>query len=104
MKDVTQQSEVDSLLNEDNAIVFKHNPNCPISAAAHDEMERFEASHPESPVYRVDIQASGDVSRYIGERSGIEHHSPQLILLRNGTPAWHASHFDISARALEGQL
>jgi bacillithiol system protein YtxJ len=55
-------------------------------------------------VYLVDVVHSRPLSRYIAERLGIVHASPQAIILRAGVPAWHGSHFDLRADTMVRQL
>lgn len=104
MQTLTTTQEVDAALARPTAIVYKHSTRCPISAAARGQMENFERRHPDAPLFMVDVIASRDLSRYVENQTGVEHHSPQLILLRDGSPAWDASHFDITADALEREL
>lgn len=103
MKDLDTRDAVDAAFGEETAVLFKHNPTCPISAAAHSEMESFEGGA-QAPVYKVDIMANRELSDYIGERTGITHESPQVILLKSGKPAYDAARFDVSAGALRDQL
>ncbi|HEX2094415.1 MAG TPA: bacillithiol system redox-active protein YtxJ, partial [Longimicrobiaceae bacterium] len=98
------RQEVDAAFEQERALLYKHSTRCPISAAAHGEVQRLLQRHPDAPVYMLDVNLSRDASRYVAERTGIEHHSPQAILLRGGSPAWHASHLDITADALAEQL
>lgn len=100
MKDLTTRDQADTVFGEGEAILFKHNTDCPISASAHREMESFLSGGERPPVYVIDIHASRDVSDYLEEKTGITHESPQVILVRDGRPAWHASRFDITAAAL----
>lgn len=104
MKQLTSSQEVDSAISGETAILYKHSTRCPISAAAHKEMERFLERHPDAPFYIVDVNDAADVSGYIAQTAGIEHQSPQLILFRNGIPNWNTARFDISAEALEEQF
>ncbi|HEU4883682.1 MAG TPA: bacillithiol system redox-active protein YtxJ, partial [Longimicrobium sp.] len=97
MKEMRSRGDVDAALGEDTAILFKHSTRCPISAAARAEMQRFMELNPDEPVYCVDVNDSAEASRYLAEKTGIEHHSPQVIVTRGGQPEWHASHFDIKA-------
>jgi bacillithiol system protein YtxJ len=60
--------------------------------------------HEDVPVYVVDVVHSRPLSRYIAERFGVVHASPQAIILRDGVPAWHGSHFDLSATAIANRL
>ncbi len=104
MKQLNTSQEVDSAISGETAILYKHSTRCPISAAAHKEMEQFLERNPDAPFYMVDVNDSADVSGYIEQTTGIEHQSPQLILFRNGIPKWNTARFDISAEALEEQL
>jgi bacillithiol system protein YtxJ len=83
-----------------SGFVFKHSTRCPISRRARAEVERFAAEHPEVPVLEVLVIESRPVSLAVAERTGIAHASPQALLLRAGTVAWHASHSAITADAL----
>jgi bacillithiol system protein YtxJ len=104
MKDMHTTQDVDAALGAETAILFKHSTRCPISAAARGEMERFMELHPDAPVYTVDVNDDTDVSRYLAEKTGIEHHSPQVIFTRGGQPEWHASHFDIRADDIQRRI
>jgi bacillithiol system protein YtxJ len=104
MKEMHDREDVDAALGEETAILFKHSTRCPISAHARGEMERFMERHPDAPVYTVDVNDDADVSRYLAEKTGIEHHSPQVIVTRRGQPEWDASHFDVRADALASRL
>jgi bacillithiol system protein YtxJ len=97
MKEMHSRGDIDAALGEDTAILFKHSTRCPISAAARAEMQRFMELNPDEPVYCVDVNDSTEASQYLAEKTGIEHHSPQVIVTRGGRPEWHASHFDIKA-------
>jgi len=61
-------------------------------------------AHPDVPVYWVDVKGQRPLSREIAGRLGITHESPQAILLRRGTPVWHASHSGVTAGAIAGEL
>jgi bacillithiol system protein YtxJ len=104
MQDVTDTQALEQLFGADEAILFKHNTTCPISAMAHEQMESFEQRHPDAPVHLIDIHASRDLSDSIEERTGITHESPQVILLRGGKPVFHESRMEIRAEDLEQHL
>lgn len=104
MKDLMTRQEVDAAFSEPSAIVFKHSTRCPISARAQGEMEQVDARGPGAPVYRVDVNEQTELSNYVGERTGIEHQSPQVIVLRDGSPVWHASRMEIHADEVAGQV
>ena len=82
--------------NDAPVILFKHSTTCPISSAAYEQMSKVT-----SDVALVVVQRARDVSTEIASRTGIQHESPQAIVLRNGKAVWSASHFDITAKAVE---
>ena len=49
----------------------------------------------------VIVQRASELSRRVAEQTGIQHESPQAIVLRNGGVVWSASHFDITTEAVE---
>ncbi len=100
MQDVTDSQALEQLFGADEAILFKHNTTCPISAMAHEQMTDFEQRHPEAPINIIDIHASRDLSDAIEERTGITHESPQVILLREGRVRWSAAHAHVTAAAI----
>jgi bacillithiol system protein YtxJ len=96
---VTKMQDLEELfkLSESEPVVlFKHSTTCPISAAAYQQMEQMT-----DKVSLIVVQSSRDLSQKVEERTGIRHESPQAIILRKGQPVWHASHWKITAEAVE---
>ncbi|HEV2881693.1 MAG TPA: bacillithiol system redox-active protein YtxJ [Pyrinomonadaceae bacterium] len=81
-------------------VLFKHSTTCPISARAHNQMEKL-AAGVAGQVSLLIVQRAGELSRRVAEQTGVRHESPQAIILRNGQAVWSASHFDITAEAVE---
>ena len=77
-------------------VLFKHDPTCPISAAAYQEMARLQAD-----VAVVDVGQHNDIAQEIAVRTGIEHESPQVIVFADGQPIWSTSRYDITATGVE---
>lgn len=80
---------------DEPVILFKHDPYCPISAAAYRQMSRITGEIP-----LIDVARAKDVAREVAERTGVKHESPQVLVLRDGRAAWSASHYDITADAV----
>jgi bacillithiol system protein YtxJ len=55
-----------------------------------------EAGEGGPPVFLVKVIESRPVSNAVAERLGVEHKSPQLILLLDGAARWSASHYEIT--------
>jgi bacillithiol system protein YtxJ len=87
-------------LQSPRVLLFKHSPQCPISAEARAEYEAFRARADATTAF-VDVIADRAVARGIAERCGVVHQSPQAILFEHGRPVWHASHAAITRASLE---
>jgi bacillithiol system protein YtxJ len=77
-------------------VIFKHSLTCPISAAAYQQMAKYEGE-----VDLVEVQRARELSDEIENQLGVTHESPQVLVLRNGQVAWSASHFKITAAAVD---
>lgn len=84
---------------ETPVVLFKHSITCPISTDVSSEMSIVNAD-----VNLVIVQTSRQISNEIESRTNLRHQSPQAIILKNGKPVFHASHYDITANAVEGAL
>ena len=84
---------------EKPVVVFKHSTTCPISSGAYEEMTALEY-----PVNIVTVQTARDVSDEIEVQTDVEHHSPQVIVLRNGKAVWNTSHWKVKAEAVAAAL
>lgn len=104
MRKIATQADVATALAEPLAIVYKHSPICPTSGMAYEEMRSLRRLHQDVPVYLVDVVHSRVLSRYISERVGVAHASPQAIILQSGVAAWHGSHYDLRADEMAQKL
>ena len=82
--------------HKEPVILFKHSTTCPISASAYRQMSEVERD-----VSLVVVQRARNLSNEIETRTGVRHESPQVVVLRRGEAVWTASHFDITAGAVE---
>jgi bacillithiol system protein YtxJ len=97
--------ELDQMLDESRVrplVLFKHSYTCGVSAEALDEMRAHIEEQARGIRYAmVTVQMNRDVSNAIAARLGVRHETPQAILVRNGRAVWNASHFRVTASALE---
>lgn len=109
-QEMTEQADWQRLLErseEEPVLIFKHSTQCPISAAAWKEFEKFAAKTAERGGVTnafVKVIESRPVSNQIAEDLDVKHESPQAILLKNRRAVWSASHYQITADVLEQQL
>ncbi|MDQ3224305.1 MAG: thioredoxin family protein, partial [Gemmatimonadota bacterium] len=89
MNKIVTAADVAAALAEPLAVVYKHSPICPTSGIAYQELQSLGQLHRDVPVYLVDVVHSRPLSRYVAERVGVVHASPQAIILRAGVAVWH---------------
>jgi bacillithiol system protein YtxJ len=104
MQKIATQADLETVLAEPLAVVYKHSPICPTSGIAYEEIRSLRRLQQDVPVYLIDVIQARPLSRYIAERVGVVHASPQAIILRAGVPAWHGSHFDLRADVMAEKL
>ena len=95
-------------------LLFKHSHTCGVSMEALDELvahlndrPRGSASHEvaSSPQYAmVTVQTHRAVSNAVAQKLGIRHETPQALLIREGRVVWSASHFRVTAAAVENAI
>ena len=86
-------------------ILFKHSTRCSISTMAKSRFEsKWNTDLSNVSIYYLDLIAHRNISNEIAELTGIEHQSPQAIVLKNKEVIYDASHSEISAKAIENLL
>ena len=81
-----------------DVLVFKHSTRCSISAMALSRLERNwkEAETEHLKPYYLDLLNYRPLSGKIAETYGVEHQSPQILVIRKGKCVYSATHSDIS--------
>lgn len=95
---IDNRETLDKLITDSKnqpVVIFKHSNACGISSAAYREMEKLEA-----PVNLLEVQSAREVSRELADMTGVQHETPQVIVLKDGKAVWNASHFDVKAGAV----
>lgn len=76
-------------------LIFKHSTRCSISSMAKARLERGTA--PDSvDFYYLDLIAYRPVSQKVASSFGVDHESPQILLIKDGRCVYHESHSGIS--------
>lgn len=108
LKELRDTSGLQAALDESQqrpVLLFKHSLACEISQGGRQQLEAYLKSQPvDVAVYLVIVQNSKPVSDELARRLGVEHQTPQAILVRDGKAVWHASHSDITRSALESAV
>jgi bacillithiol system protein YtxJ len=89
-------------------LLFKHSYTCGVSMEALDELVTHlneRAARTFLPHYAmVTVQTHRAVSNAIAQKLGIRHETPQALLVKNGRVVWSASHFRVTAAAVDDAI
>lgn len=99
---VNSTEQLDELFTksaEQPVVLFKHSLTCPISTGVYHEIANADAD-----INIIVMQHARSVSTALAEKTGIRHESPQAIIIKDGKPVYHASHYDVTARDVEQHL
>jgi bacillithiol system protein YtxJ len=101
--------ELDALLDESTQhplLLFKHSYSCGISAEALDELvDHLNSAVPGSIRYAmVTVQTHRDLSNAVAKKLGVRHETPQALVIRDGRVVWSASHFRVTAKAVDAAI
>ncbi|MTI33067.1 bacillithiol system redox-active protein YtxJ [Cytophagales bacterium RKSG123] len=84
-------------------LLFKHSTRCSISSMALSRLERSWDGKEMNQVkpYYLDLIAHRNISNQIAEHFGVEHQSPQVLLIKKGKCVYDNSHMGISYNDLK---
>lgn len=100
-KQLTSIEELDQLTAESatkTALILKHSHRCNICHVVLDRLERYWKDEDEEKLvpYFLDLLAHRGVSNAIAERFGVEHESPQVLVIKDGKCIYSESHSGIN--------
>jgi bacillithiol system protein YtxJ len=106
LTDIAQLDAIDLASQRSPVLIFKHSTRCNISSAALARLERAwtAADDQAHTAYHLDLIRHRDVSNAIAQRYGVEHASPQVLVIRNGRSVYTESHFGIMYADVMAQL
>ena len=98
---IDQLDDIAIRSNEKPQIIFKHSTRCGISRMALVNFERgYNLEEGKADLYFLDLISFRDVSSEIAVKFQVLHESPQMIIVKNGLTAYHASHSAIDSGVL----
>ena len=99
-KDLTSGQDLQTAIDESfsgKVVIFKHSTRCFISKTVLRNFEKeVRNSDKNISYYFLDLLEHRDLSNAIADDFGVEHQSPQLIVLENGKATKNASHQHIT--------
>ena len=105
MKKINDIEQFDNLLTSvDKFVVYKHSSTCSLSATAESEIYNFLAETAIENIYKVLVIEQRPLSNHIAEVLGIGHHSPQILIVRNGKCIDNFSHQKITKDSLKKRI
>lgn len=98
LTDLSQLETIKEESKQQPILILKHSTTCSISSTALNRLERNwkQESVGELKPYYLDLLKFRPISNEIANTFGVEHQSPQVLLIQNGECIYNASHFDIS--------
>lgn len=86
-------------------LLFKHSLTCGTSAEALDELiDHLNEDKLDARYAIVTVQSHREISNAVSARLGIRHETPQALLIRDGRVIWSASHFRVTAAAVQSAI
>lgn len=106
---LNREDQIQEIIEESKAkpvIIFKHSTSCSISATAKGRLERqwSDSGLEQVKPYYLDLLSYRPVSQQVARTFGIEHESPQLLLIRDGECIYDASHMGIRLEEVKKHL
>ena len=97
-----QLAQLDEESKNERVVIFKHSTRCNISSAALNRIERKWKEEDDALVkpYYLDLLSYRQLSYEIAEKYGVEHQSPQVLIIENGKCIFSTTHFDITYDSL----
>lgn len=91
---------------EKRILIFKHSTRCNISRTALDRLERNWKNDEMTNVkpYYLDLISHREVSNLVAAQFGVEHESPQVLIIENGKAVYDSSHFDIDYQQIRAAV
>lgn len=84
-------------------VIFKHSTRCSISSMAKSRLEKSPAPE-EASFYYLDLLSYRQLSNSVAELFGVEHESPQILMIKDGKCVYDESHTGINMNEIIEQL
>jgi bacillithiol system protein YtxJ len=94
---LTTESQLQNILEKSAhtpQVIFKYSNRCSISDVAKTRLERKEAP-PSVDFYILDVVSHRSLSNKIANELGVQHESPQVLLIKNAECVYDESHLGI---------
>ncbi len=95
---IEQLKEIKDKSSELPVMIFKHSTRCPTSSMALSRLERSWSSDAEQKLvpYYLDLISYREISNEVASAFGVQHESPQVLIIKEGACSYDASHLMIN--------
>ncbi|HZW78566.1 MAG TPA: bacillithiol system redox-active protein YtxJ [Flavobacteriaceae bacterium] len=98
---ISDERMLDEIIEESEKVpvlIFKHSTRCGISRAVLKIFERnYKLNEDQLKLYFLDLLQYRDISNRIASRFGVQHESPQILIIKGGKSIYDTSHHSIDA-------
>ncbi|TCZ65685.1 bacillithiol system redox-active protein YtxJ [Flaviaesturariibacter aridisoli] len=98
-----QLIELISRSRETPQVIFKHSTRCSISSVAFQRIDKAQKP-PATDFWLLDVLTSRPLSQQVAQRFGVNHESPQVLVIKNGECVYDDSHLGISMQDIASQV
>lgn len=94
-----------SFLDNAGVAIFKHSTRCSISSMAKSRLEsKWDFDSEKLPIYYLDLISYRNISNLIADKFGVQHQSPQILIIKDGNCVYNGSHMSISVKEIHSVL
>ena len=104
LTDLGQLHEIITLSETKPVLIFKHSTTCGISRMALKQFENQFDLNDHGVSYYLDLLTYRSISNEVAARFGVQHQSPQLLLIQDEKCVFDASHGAIDVTDLRAKL
>jgi bacillithiol system protein YtxJ len=106
LQSLEQIGEIKVESRKSPVLIFKHSTRCNISRASLDRLERnwSEEEMADVKLYFLDLLSYRKISDQIEAEFGVDHESPQVMVIKNEKSTYDKSHFEIDYHQLKEEI
>lgn len=103
LKEEEQLAEIKTESSNRPVVIFKHSTRCSISLMAKSRLDR-ESAPDQVSFYYLDLLKYRPLSNRVAEEFGVQHASPQVLLIKDGKCVYDESHNGIEMSEIGTQI
>ncbi len=103
--DINQLSDMKECSMHNKVLLFKHSTRCPVSAFALNRLQQgWDQIADKVDFFFLDLIKYRSISNQIAQDFGVQHQSPQLLLIDRGKSIFDCSHESVDVDVVLEQL